>query len=658
MHIRNNFRTAGFALLVVSLVPAFACGPKKEPAGLIRFIDVLGRDNILQSPFQDPAEDPELFKERHPYLQAAAGREVLRDEGIGLNPLLLKKKMKIGPVEINTVLAPPASRFKFSVTVPANPVFEVTYGIRRDGGLEEGRAKERAVQFSAVLRVGETREILLNKTLTLTRQKTLEFNYKKADLSQYEGRTVDITFITRGDEDALACWFNPVIYSSGESTRNVILISLDTLRADHLGCYGYARDTSPTMDKLAEDSALFLNTYASSPWTLPSHVSLLTSLNCINHQVYREDDQMDPSIPTLADLIRSEDYFLSAVTGGGFVSGLYGFSKGFDSYHVRGEITAPDSAHVAAVDVLDYIDRHADRDFFLFVHTYQIHNPYLSPPDYAGYYLGEDAAVKQVDLNEMRLYQENRYMPVSDEVRRNLIDLYDAEIRYTDDVLIRPIIEKLKRLNLYDSTMIVLLSDHGEEFYEHKSWVHTHSVYDETIKVPMIIKYFNSAHAGQRIESTVRLVDAMPTILDALGIDAGGLYMDGESVSSLLEVGSGQSEDRTFLSEMSDGVMHGHIPKKVAVNSGRNKLILNDPFTVEDLEFFRYPPPEAGQIEIFDLLKDPGELSNLVRTDPGLARRLMDFFRKRYVQNKEVRGAKAQVSDEIREQLRALGYIR
>jgi arylsulfatase A-like enzyme len=658
MHIRNMFRTAGFAFLSASLTLIFACGQKKEPVGLVRFIDVLRQDNILQSPFQSLAENPDFFKEKHPYLHAAAEREFLQDEGTGENPLLLKKKMKIGPVEINALLAPPSSRFRFAVPIPSRGVFEVTYGIRRDRGLEEGRAKKRTVQFSAVLRVGETRDILLNKTLTLTREKTLEFNYKKVDLSQYEGQTVEISLITQGNKDALACWFNPVIYRPKEAPQNVILISLDTLRPDHLGCYGYGRDTSPNMDKLAKDSALFVNTFASSPWTLPSHVSLLTSLNCINHQVYRPDDKMDPAMTTLADMIRSKDYFLSAITGGGYVSGIYGFSKGFDSYHVAGgEINKPDSAEIAARDVLSYIDQHKDRDFFLFVHTYQIHHPYFSPPEYAGYFSGEEAAVIRVNLNDMELYRKNRFMPISEKGRQNLIDLYDAEIRYTDDVLIRPIVEKLKALNLYDNTMIVLISDHGEEFYEHKSWRHTHSVYNETIKVPLIIKFFNSRHAGKRIQSYVRLVDAMPTILDALKIPRSDLYMDGESVIPLLESGEKPAKERIFLSELANEVIGG-IPKKVAINQDRDKLIINDPYTEEDLDYLRFPPPEVDPIEIFNLVEDSQELSNRIQADPQLARRLMVFIQEHHVQKMHFKGDKTEVSKEILEQLRALGYIK
>lgn len=652
----RSYKT-GITLLALAIVLAASCGKKEESAGLIRFINVLREGNIIQSPFVQLAQNPDLFKSEHPYLYAAAEKEILRDEGIGENPLLLKKKMKIGPVEINAILASPSSRFRFSVPISPRSQFEVTYGIRRDGGLEEGQAKERTVQFSAVLSVGETRNILLNKTLTLTREKTLEFNYKKVDLSQYTGQKVTITLVTRGDEDAIACWFNPVIYSSKDSTRNVILISLDTLRPDHLGCYGYPRDTSPHMDSLAEDSALFVNTFASSPWTLPSHVSLLTALNCINHQVTRPDDKMDPSIVTLADLIGTKDFFLSAITGGGYVSGLYGFSKGFESYHVAGEVNDPDSAETAARDALGFIDRHKDKDFFLFLHTYQIHNPYLSPPEYAGYYLGEEAGRKQINLNDLELYGKNRFMPLSDEERQNLIDLYDGEIRYTDDVLIKPLVEKLKSLGLYDNTMIILLSDHGEEFYEHKSWVHTHSLYNETIKIPLIIKFFNSQYSGTRIDSYVRLVDVMPTILEALAIDYSDHYMDGESVCNLLENDGQPDVERVFLSELDSGVTGG-VPRKTAVNKQRHKLILNEPYLEEDLEYLRYPPPRLDRLEVFDLSEDPEELINRIEDDPELARRLMKFLEEHYVRNKKVAKGKAEVSEEILEQLKALGYIK
>jgi len=653
---RTIFKGTACLSLLILILLASSCA-KKDEILVYRFIDHLAQENILRSPLQEFAADPEYFKEKNPGLYQIADESPLLDMGVGENPFLIKKKLKIGPAEINALLSPPSSHYQFPVKIPYNACFEFTYGIRRDTELETTGEGNRIVEFSVVIESEKEKTEIFRNTLRLRADKSLVFNSRKIDLKNYEGQNIRIHLITKGTKKALACWFNPVLHVPQTETRNVILISLDTLRPDHLGCYGYSRNTSPNIDKLAQDAALFLNTYAPSPWTLPSHVSLLTSLNCINHQVYQSDEKMDPSLITLADFLRSKGYLNSAITGGGYVSGLYGLNKGFDSYHVRGQVNAADSAESAAKGVLDFIDRNKDRNFFFFLHSYQIHNPYFSPPPFDEMFLAEDAELKVANLGQMRINHEFRFRPLPEKLRQNLIDLYDGEIRYTDEKLIGPILDKLKALDLYDNTMIVLTSDHGEEFYEHESWAHSHSVYDETIKIPLIVKFFNSDWAGRRIEKYARLVDAMPTVLDVLDIDYSDHYLDGESLVDLLRDNTENTEERVFLSELAPYAAGNHIPRKMAINLGRNKLILNDEFLPDDLAYYIFTPPEVQKTEIFDLATDPQEFLNLFDKKPRLARRLIDFMEARYKQNKKVRANKAKIDEELNEQLRALGYI-
>lgn len=645
-----------FIILLLVILPT-SCA-KKEDSAVFRFIDHLSQENILLSPFKEFSADSQSFKEKNPSLHEIADESPLLDSGVEENPYLLKKKLKIGLVEINTLLAPPRSHYRFSKIIPAHSLLEFTFGIRRDSELAHKKEESRITEFSIVLESEDTKKEIFKNTLKLTPDQSLVFNYKKIDLAEYEGQKVQINFITRGSDKALACWFNPVLYAPQQNTKNVILISLDTLRPDHLGCYGYSRDTSPNIDSLAKDSALFWNTFATSPWTLPSHVSLLTSLNCINHQVYQGNQTMDPSILTLADILRTRGYFNGAITGGGFVSGFYGFSKGFDSYHVRGQVQSKNSAETAGRAVLDWIDRHKDRNFFLFLHTYQIHNPYFSPAPYNELFLEKSSTLTEIDMSSFRLNHENRYKPVTDDLRQNFIDLYDGEIRYTDESLIKPLLSKLKELNLYDSTMIILTSDHGEEFYEHKSWHHTHSVYNETIKVPLIIKFLNSNHMGKRIPEFARLIDILPTILEALGINPSKYQMDGESLLELLSDEKQEMEERIFITELAPNVMQRHVPKKVAINQGKHKLIINHEFKSEDLAYFLFSPPEIEPMEVFDLEKDPDELYNKSQENPHLTRELLDFLKNQNKMTRKVSAEEAKMSEELREQLRALGYIK
>lgn len=645
--------------LVFILLASFGCG-RREASDITRFIDRVSSDNILSSPFMKLEEDPEAFKREYPVLYDFAASSPLEDAGIGDNPYLLKKKMKIGPVELNSLLAPPRSHFTFQVKIPERGILEFTYGIRRDEILFRIGRGERTVRFQVAFEVRNQRSEIFRRTLTLPAQRDLVFDYKEIDLSEYAGETATFYFLTLGDPQALSCWFNPVLYRPHKEGRNIILISLDTLRADHLGCYGYRASTSPNMDALAEDGALFRNHFSASPWTLPSHISLMTGMDSINHQVYNNEQRLNASIPTLADFLRVQGYFTGAFTGGGYVSGTYGFSKGFDSYHVRGQVTAPDAARDICQGSLDWIDRHKERNFFLFVHTYQIHNPYFSPAPYNEMFLDDAAALKNIDLSPRRLNHENRFQPQDDGLRRNIIGLYDGEIRYTDEILIKPLINKLKALDLYDRTMIILTADHGEEFFEHGGWSHTHSVYNELIRVPLVIKFFGSRHRGEKIALFARQVDVMPTVLDELGIDARGSYSDGASLLPMLGRPADRHPDtqRSFISDLAHNAVYPYLPKRSAVSLGRYKLIVNTPFSPEQQGYYHAPPPLLADFEVYDLENDAAENDNLALQDPALTRRLYEFYQSHYRQKREGTPTTATISEETKEQLRALGYIK
>jgi arylsulfatase A-like enzyme len=647
------------AVVLLCVFLSQSCTLKEKPF-LIRFIDILQQENVIESPFKAKEDDPKALDRIAPGLKEVYDEFLLEDAGIGENPYFLKKKMRIGPVDINALLAPPRTHLRFSVWIPENSYLEFTYGIKRDSRFREKKTK-RMTTFGILLEVEDRKIELFKKRLELTDQNTpLVFNFKKIDLSNFGGKRANLHLVTSGNRESLAFWFNPIIYQPREDTSNVILISLDTLRADHLGCYGYERDTSPTIDALAGESVLFLNTFAPSPWTLPSHISLMTSLNTINHGVFQNGQKLDASIPTLADFLRINGFYATAFTGGGFVSGLFGLHKGFNSYHVRGGIQNAHSAEALSLAAVDWIERCKDRSFFLFLHTYQIHNPYVSPSPYNEMFLREGAEYKGIDINDLRIARENRYMPLSDDLRTNIIDLYDAGIRYTDECLIRPLVDKLRQLDLYDRTMIILVSDHGEEFFDHQGWVHTHSVYDEVIKVPLIIKFFNSENGGRKIQNFIRLIDVMPTVLDLLGIDSSSHFLEGKSLLPLLQEESDTDKkmERSFISDLAANIENNHVPGKIALNSGPYKIIINEEYSDSQSRYFLHPPPAVPEIEIYDLAADPSESHNLALSRPELVDKMLDLMKKRYVQKMGKRSSEIELNEEIRRQLRALGYIK
>ncbi|UCE43285.1 MAG: sulfatase [Candidatus Aminicenantes bacterium] len=466
-----------------------------------------------------------------------------------------------------------------------------------------------------------------------------------------------MSFVTEGDEENLSFWSNPILYERQEKTINVILISIDTLRADHLGCYGYARDTSPRIDHLAEDSVTFLNTYASSPWTLPSHVSILTSLHGVNHQVYYNDESMDLSLITLADIMRERQFCCTAFTGGGFVSSDYGFSKGFDAYSNDESSTfRQDAAEHLFQLVSEWLDKQKGKNFFLFLHTYQPHNPYACPIPYKTMFLDEGAKWRYLDLLSYLGGKPGIFKALTEEDRQNVVGLYDGEIRYTDEKLIGPLVQKLKAMGLYDQTLIIFTSDHGEEFYEHHGWGHGHSLYDESLKVPLIIKFPESRFSGRRIHDIVSLVDIFPTVLEELGIDFSNLEIDGQSLFPLVK--GKEKGDRVFLADIASNVLASHIPQKITMNRGKTKLILNKRFGPEDFSFFLCPPPVLGPVELYDLGFDPTEQQNISDKKPKLANQIVQKINEIYKAAPKKKTRKLEIDEELKKQLRALGYIR
>ena len=170
--------------------------------------------------------------------------------------------------------------------------------------------------------------------------------------------------------------------------------------------------------------------------------------------------------------------------------------------------------------------------------------------------------------------------------------------------------------------------------------------------------YFNSRHARSRVEKFARIIDVMPTILDELDVDYSPADMDGESLFGLLTNQNKNQEERVVLCELDSHIMQRPIPKKIAINFGRNKLIANEDFTHEDLAFYLFPPPQKQKREIYDLERDPSEKGNEYGSDPRLDRLPVDFMQKRYKPSRKFTANKAEMDEKLQEELRALGYIK
>ena len=306
---------------------------------------------------------------------------------------------------------------------------------------------------------------------------------------------------------------------------NVILISIDTLRADHLGCYGYHRDTSPSIDRLASEGILFENAFSNSHWTLPSHMSMMTSQYPSVHDVnlhYRYDQRLDESKTTLAEVLKSNGYATAAFTGGGQVAPEFGFGQGFDEYNTIDTLYG----NTELLDgIFDWLDKNHDRRFFMFVHTYSAHSPYIPPEpfrgmfddNYSGNIIDSPEKMNKAcigDCNIHGLFASSINTSDPQDVY-HAIALYDEGIRYTD-YCIGELLERLDSLDLSRETAIIFTSDHGEDLTEHGIIAEHHDVYDEQTHVPLIIRL--PGGDSKRAESLVQSIDITPTILDILDI--------------------------------------------------------------------------------------------------------------------------------------------
>jgi arylsulfatase A-like enzyme len=601
----------------------------------------------------------------------------LHDFDVEHNPYAIQKKLKIEGEAYSTLFAPPTTELRFDVRVPARAVLNFGYGIYR----KERDAKGNVVSFEILMKDSEGTTTIFQSSIASDLQEKNTKNLvreRKLDLSAYQNKNVTLIFRTRGSagphrqepedrifKDGLVFWINPFIgqtrppLSSPQPRPNIILISIDTLRADYLGCYGQTLPTSPAIDELAGGSALFLTAFSQAPYTLSSHITMFTGLNPTTHQVFYPNETLNPAVQTLTQVLRSHGYYAAAFTGGTQVSSLYGFSRGFDFYgETAGANYRINSAELLFHKATAWLRANKDYKFFLFLHTYQPHNPYRTPPfPEKESFLKKDFPWRTVNLQSLlggglpRLFDGLTALE-----RENVIALYNIEIRYTDEYFIRPLLEELKRLDLYDNTMIVLTSDHGEEFYDHSGWMHVHTLYNELLHVPLIIKFPRSRYGGRRVDGVAGVVDIMPTILEETGISVSRLKLDGKSLTGLL---TGEENRERFRIGYLPAWVASEIPRRVAIIQGQHKLIMNDDYPPEAYTYFSPPPPPKERIELYNFQDDPLEKRNLARQNPNLVQELLrkteELLKK---SNVEKKSEKFTLDKNLEEQLRALGYIR
>lgn len=394
------------------------------------------------------------------------------------------------------------------------------------------------------------------------------------------------------------------------SGYNIILVSFDALQASHVGCLGYSRNITPSLDRFARKGFLFKNAIAQSSWTVPSTMSYFTSLYPSQHKVinkystYTEKEKiisnlkkLSPEVLTLAEVLKGNGYLTGGFTGDAGVGADFGFSEGFDEYFEGPKFSGMDTSIPAA---LEWLKKNHTKKFFVFLHGYDVHGQFDPPggftrefvkPPYIGQLKGTKE--EQADIREEGL--EKGSVSLTEEDVRFWRALYDEKIKDVDERF-KVFIEDLRRMGVLDKTIIVLFSDHGTEFYEHKRFDHGFSLYEELIHVPLII-WLPGLKRGFSINDQVRAIDVMPTLLDLLGAEISGKLRKQMQGVSLIPLMQGEHMNLTAYSE-TDYRFYAH------------KRSIRIP---EGLKFIYSMDTETR--ELYDLNKDPGELDNLIEKD-------------------------------------------
>ncbi|HEX4495368.1 MAG TPA: sulfatase [Thermoanaerobaculia bacterium] len=414
---------------------------------------------------------------------------------------------------------------------------------------------------------------------------------------------------------------------------NVVVVVIDTLRQDHLATYGYARDTAPFLGELARQGAVF-DGVTPAPWTKPATLALLTGLHPVRHQAFDRLDALPAAAVTLAQRLRGEGYQTFAASANGWVSRAFGFDRGFDTFLYRDSLKSGELNR----QLLPMLGR-LKAPFFLYVHYIDPHAPYTPDRGWDGKPLPEPLRSRPVTIEEL---DATHFVHRSPELMARARDLYDGEIRQADEGL-RALVSTLARQGLMKNTVLVVAADHGEELGEHGRMSHGQTVYQEVLRVPLVIRAPGLIAAGQRL-GRASLLDVVPTLLDLLGVrrPENDKSLDGVSLAGLLTQGlAPATDDRPFLSHLDfvDGT-------GLALTQGRWKLVLGkNPY----------------RKELFDLRTDPAETHNLLG-EPGSAepfQRLSEELARRYnlYSRASLERTTVQVQGDLQQRLAALGYV-
>lgn len=434
---------------------------------------------------------------------------------------------------------------------------------------------------------------------------------------------------------------------------SIVLLLVDTLRADHLGVYGFPADTSPHIDRLAAESAVFTRTFSPAPWTKPAVASLFTSLYPETHGLTNHEGRywggegaegtlgvLPEGALTLAEALRGEGYRTGAFHANPWMLEKYGFDQGFEvyTYHPRTEgVLAGARRWLATLS--------GDEPFFLYVHVMDVHAPYSPVPAHYQALRRSAALGPERPLNDRERGAIPSHLdgpPLLSEAERGQLKAwrakYAATVR-TMDERVGAFLDALRRAGTLDRSFVVVTADHGEELLEHGGWDHGSTLYSEQLHVPLVVRAPGGRGGGRRVEDLVSLVDLMPTMLAWAGGRPPAGRAQGRPIPALVPDGADPA-----LESFSSSVFGG--PGLHSVRTADHTFILD---------------VAHGRGQLFDRTSDPQERSDIAGRQPQAAARLRGHLLRHLAElaaRSPLPRQGAPVSPELLERLRSLGYLR
>ncbi len=439
-----------------------------------------------------------------------------------------------------------------------------------------------------------------------------------------------------------------------DSCPNIVVILMDTARKDHLSCYGYTRETTPFLRRLADESRVYTNAYSTSCWTVPAHGSLFTGLYAASHAATWEHYRLDEHLTTVAQVLRSIDYRTIGICENPALRANLGFAQGFDSYSIPRLL--PRSADSNALREFDAAVRGEDtRPFFIFVNLVGPHDPYNSAGQFANCFLTDPAYKDAVYIDFLDVLVKGR--PLEEPWLTHLVEHYDAELRYTD-YLVMKMVEVLRAYRKWDNTAFIVVADHGENLGDHGMLNHQFCLYESVVRVPLLVHFPELFPAGSQDTNFVQLTDLFPTVLRLADLDPARYPNQGRSLLP------GETlPQRPVICEYYEHARFRAV--KTADRRWRNPRVRRFKRRLTSIRFegMKLIRGSDGRQELFDLENDPEETRDLsgmptfAAVKDDLAYRMQQFLKQCRTAQPPPTEKSVPLDEEAEDALKALGYL-